>query len=479
MQPFPFQAADVRTLRDNNYTGLQNIEPGGGKTPLSAFAMKDSGSNVNLVVAPLNTHANAWGKTIPAILGHEARAIGNGSKDQRRALFDFEMGYPGTYLITPQLFTRMDISDWRADMAIVDEIHMLNKPKSKGQEQLDALAQRSGMRMALSGTPARRAFERNWSNMRFVWPYLNRRGEVAYDNHFVWMRDRMVSEDIFTGLDQYGRPKTAKKWLAEAEPGRLFSEAPCVIQHFRRDQCCHFHPEGFLPLEEPQVIEHVVSLHSKQKKAINELETQYLAWLDENPLVAELTITQQQRIRQVCLAVPTLTFTEDEDGEVKTEVNFESDAVSPFADEVEAILEKLPENEPVVIYLESQRYARVLTERLNKSGYSAAEFSGKTVKERSGYLERFGKDIQVIVGVISAIGTGTDGIQNVSNTEIWIERSVDDTANEQSESRQDRLGAKGQVQRYVIRDDLGYAEGRLNDQLTKRLAIQKSTRKAV
>lgn len=488
MKPYPFQRKDLDTLRANDYTALVNIEPGGGKTPLSTFAINESGSAVTLIVAPLNTHKSAWIKTSEQVLDEPARVIGNSNKRLKQAFLDFEMGFPGTYLISPQLFTRANIEDWRADLVIVDEIHNINKPKGKGQQQLDRLAQRSGARLALSGTPARRDFTRNWSNMRFEWPELYERGQVAHDNFYLWCRDRMIGEEVYTNQRDFnGRPKKVTQWLAEENPGQLYNEAPCVIQHFRRRECCEFHPNGFLDVEEPQRIERVIELHPKQKKAINSMETKYLAWLNDNPLIAELTITQQQRIRQFCLGVPTVTYTteevEDDLGFVeeveKVHVDFAPGCESPFLDEVLNILGNLDDGEPVVVYLESQKFAREVTRRLNEAGYVAEEYSGKTTKTREDALARFGKDVQVIVGVITAIGTGTDGLQHISNTEIWIERSVDDTQNEQTENRQDRLGVKAQVQRYVITDDLGYADGRMSDQIEKRIRINESNRRMV
>lgn len=443
------------------------------------FAAHESGAKQILIIAPLGTHESAWGRTVRAVTGQEVRPVGNTKKAEKEALTDLKLGYPGYYIITPQLFTRSDIDDWTPDMAIVDEVHMLGKAHKKGQEKLEQLGQQVPMKLALSGTPSRRAFERNWAIMRFLWPERNGRGEIAYINHYMWQKERMTSEIIYTNQrDQWGQPKKATKWLNEAEPGRLYSEAPCVLQHFRRERCCEFHPEGFLEFDEPNVIERTVELHPKQKKAIKEMETQYLAWLGDNPMIADLTLTQKQRIRQLCLGVPSITYERDEDGEEKAVVDFKTDCESPFADEVEKILGDLDENEPVVVYLESQKFARVLTERLNQNGWKAAEYSGKTTKNRDEYLNRFGRDIQVLVLVISAGGTGLDGLQEKSNTEIWVEHSVDDTNNEQAQARQDRLGAKKQVQRYIINDDMGYSEGQLSSQLTKRVAINKSNRKA-
>lgn len=198
-----------------------------------------------------------------------------------------------------------------------------------------------------------------------------------------------------------------------------------------------------------------------------------MTWLDSKPLVTELTITQRQRIRQVCLGVPTLTIGVNDEGDDITTVTFDTDCPSPFYEELTNILEELGD-EPVAVYLESQKFARVITERLNDDGYSAFEYSGKTTKDREENLTKFGTEYRVLVGVISAVGVGTDGIQNVCNNEVWIEQSVDETMNTQTQARTDRLGAKKQVQRFVILDDLGYAAGAMNARLAKALELRKS-----
>ena len=377
--------------------------------------------------------------------------------------------------------------------------HNVSKAGSKGQRKLSQykfgdptpLSKRFTHRLALSGTPFRNSFERAWAIMRFLWPDLNAREQIAYYDYYMWCKARMTSEEVVTGFEwvtypieearvkwiggvkHWGKVTKATKWLRESEPGRLLSEAPCVIRHFRREHCCEFHPNGFLPLDEPTVTERVVELLPAQKKAIRELEDHYMTWLDSKPLVTELTITQRQRIRQVCLGVPTLTIGVNDEGDDITTVTFDTDCPSPFYEELTNILEELGD-EPVAVYLESQKFARVITERLNDDGYSAFEYSGQTTKDREENLTKFGTEYRILVGVISAVGVGTDGIQNVCNNEVWIEQSVDETMNTQTQARTDRLGAKKQVQRFVILDDLGYAAGAMNARLAKALELRKS-----
>lgn len=485
MKPFDFQREDLDTLRKNDYIGLINIQTGGGKTALSVWAAQESGAEQILIVAPQNTHNNAWADTIREITGEEVQVIGNKNKAQKEAMFRFELGYKGWYAVTPQLmgYVKTDISNWTPDMLICDEIHTYNKPGGKTMKRWVQLGMQSKMRLALSGTPARRDFTRMWSNMRFLWGSTHfLRGQVAYDNRWSWLAERVGYEEIYTNQrNPDGTPKKAKKWLNELEPGKLLSEAPCVIQHFRRDNCCRFHPQGFLSHEAPTVIEKVVDLLPAQKRIIRDFENQMMAWLDEHPMIVDLTLTQKLRIRQTCLGVPTLEEyeAEDEFGDptMKQTLTFEEDCESPVTEEILNILDHLDEGEPVVVFLEMQRFAEVLVKKLQKAGYTAAEFSGKTVKEREGYLEGFGKDFQVLVATTASISNGTDSLQRVAQVEIIAQGHVDDTLMEQQSARLDRMGAKGQIERYVLVDDMGYAKGQYSDQLTKRLLINRSTRK--
>src|SRR5699024_563337 len=341
---------------------------------------------------------------------------GRSRKAEKQALLEFEMGFPGIYLVTPQLFTRSDVSQWAGDLVICDEIHMLGKPGAVGQKKLSGyhspaidkpISQRFAMRIALSGTPMRNTFDRMWSVTRFLWPELNKRGEIAAINHYMWKADRMTSAEIVTGFDRdRGERKTAKKWLREREPGRLLSEMPCVVGHYRRERCCEYHPEGFLPLEEPQVITREVELTTPQKKAIQELQDHAITWLEDNPLVSKLPITTLTRIRQLCLGEPTVTWEADEEtGEDIMHVDFDEDCKSPMIDETLSILESLDEGENVVVYMESSKFASVMTERLRNEGYKTMLYSGQVdSRQRNEELRRFGtpEGAQVLVGVLSA-----------------------------------------------------------------------------
>lgn len=514
LTPWEFQKEDLQTLSENNFTGLLALEAGGSKTYIATLAIGESGAETVLILAPQSTHLTAWTPTIHDNLGIKPRIIGNSNKGTKEALFDFELGYPGIYLATPQFAARTDVESWAGDMVIVDEIHSAGATaKSVLQRKLGGyhfsdgqpLSARFKHRLALSGTPMRQNFANLWGINRFLWGQeLYKRGQVAHDNFIIWQSDRMEYEDVVTGFEWYpvtfrefentpkgeykrmidgvphkGRKQTVKQFHSESEPGRLISEMPCVIMHKRRETCCRHHPGGFLPTEKPQIIERTVTLTAKQKKSIREMDAIMMTYIEENPLTANISLTQKQRIRQLAMAEATVeeyeAINSEGEEEIKNRVTYNPDTKSPIIEEIQHILSNLPDNESVAVYTESQKFAEVITHQLNKAGFVAEEYSGVRKADLSG----FGKNYQVLVGVIAAIGTGTDGLQKVCNTEIFADQPISLTAFEQTTARTDRLGAKGRVQRYIIHDDERISQGRMEDLWANKAMVAKSMTRVV
>ncbi len=199
-----------------------------------------------------------------------------------------------------------------------------------------------------------------------------------------------------------------------------------------------------------------------------------MTWLEENPLVVDIPLTKAIRVRQFTLGVPTVTYDEEDNAEV----TFAEDCVSPVYNRLEEFLTDEVPDENVVVFVDSQKFAAVVTARLNKAGISAFEFSGATRKTRMADAEQFGSKYRVVVGVLAAIAEGLDLLQYNSRTDVWLSRSTDETLNEQAAGRLDRNGQRTQVFRLILEDDLGLSAGRYSEAVEKRLALNRSLRKA-
>ena len=214
----------------------------------------------------------------------------------------------------------------------------------------------------------------------------------------------------------------------------------------------------------------VVQLSPQQKKIYKKLEKDLVVWLGDNPLVTEVPITTRVRLRQITLGVPVI----NDEGTV----TFEEDCASSKLDEMFEIMNDLPDGEPLLILTHSQKFAHVATARLNARGISAFEWSGaKSQKLRDEALEQFKHGgLQAIVGVISAIGEGTDGLQTRCSTMIWLSKDDNRLLNEQAAGRLDRRGQKSSVLSFDIIAEETYDEGQLSRLVEQQLKMNASLR---
>jgi hypothetical protein len=482
--PYEWQQSDVDYVLDSGGLGFIVADPGAGKT-IEATEIGEQGDfGTRLVIAPKGTHERVWRKDImrqypDAIV----RAI-DGSEAGKDAMNALEWGEPGWYLMSPQIMTRWKVGDaaLRPDLAIVDEAHQVATRGSKSLEQL--LKVKAGHRIVMSGTMVRNKVENFWGLLRWVYPMLDGPTELADVNYERWVTEYMrIESDRFD-------PK-GYKIVGEKKSGRIASEIPCYVQHFKRAECCWWHPEGFLAnLPAPVEIDRVVELLPEQKSVMQRMEKDYIVWLEDRsveerggarrPIVAKLPLVARTRLRQMTLAVPTIVGEHiNDEGNLVVDLDFAPDAKSPKFDDMVEVWNQV--QEPLVAATTSQKFARYAVNRLNRMGIRAFEWSGAvTQKRRDEALQMFeagGYDI--VVGVTSAVGTGIDGLQLASGVLYSLETDDDLTNEIQLESRLDRRGQKREtgVLHYRAMAEGSLDFGIVSNQLRRRLALNASLQK--
>jgi hypothetical protein len=477
LTPYDWQQDDINRLLDHDATGFVVAETGAGKSLIATEVGIESGVDTRLVIAPQGTHKRVW---LQGIANQDPGAVVrriDGSAKGKDAMNALEWGEPGWYVMTPQLFTRWDLptADVRPDFTIVDEAHLLSNRQAQGSKVLRRL--KSGHRIVMSGTMVRNKVENFWPLLRWVYPDMNGERALADSNY-----ERWVLEWMATKWDRFA-PRNYVV-VGERFPGRIAETVPCYVQHFKRAECCFYHPEGFLEgLPEPVQITETVTLLPEQKRLIARMEKDYIAWLEDTAngdvraAVASLPIVARTRLRQMTLAVPS--FLPGSDG--LPEIDYAPDAASPKYEALLDIVARVAE--PVVAATSSQKYARYVTNRLQRDGLRAFEWSGAVSQRvRDEALEEFRRGgYDVVVGVTEAIGTGIDGLQDASGVLVSLERSDDLTANIQLEGRLDRRGQarEGGVLHYEIVAEDSMDEGIISRQLERRLDINRSLRRRI
>jgi SNF2 family DNA or RNA helicase len=413
---------------------------------------KGLGTAVNLVIAPKGTHKRAWEKTILRQIPDASVKYVNSSKKGKESFTQLESGVAGWYLISPEFFRMFHWAGIEPDLAIFDEIHRASNRKSRTAKMLHTL--KAKRRIGMSGTLAGNRVEGFWSILRWVYP------DVAGRSFWAWAGTYCeIKNDYWAG----------KVVTVEKKPGLIISQLPCYIRHLKREHCCDFHQEG-MDADLPTLVtmERLVSLSAEQKKLYKKMEKDLFVFLDENPLIAEVPVATRIRLRQITLGTPSIS----PDGQVY----FEDDCKSTKIDELFSIIGDHPDGEPMLILTHSQRFAEVVTNRLAGKGFSAFEWSGKfSQSQRDEALTRFiAGEIQFIVAVISAIGEGTDGLQERASVMVWLSKDDNRLLNEQAMGRLDRRGQKRSVISYEILAEDTYDEGQLSKLIMDQIEMNRS-----
>lgn len=518
---YDYQEADVQAFLRHNATGVLAAETGAGKTVIAAATAIRSGARTTLIVAPQGTHRKVWDFTFRGGerdgefvegLAPDARVRQINSKPEgKAAMADLEWGEPGVYLMTPQLFTLWKPEHLRPDLMMVDEAHLLGNRESAGGKLLMKFSGYAGSRITMSGTLYRNRFENGWTFMRFLWPERSDMRDISDISVNRWI-------DTYCATEYDHWAPGNRKVVGELNPGALADLAPCWRQHFKRAECCEFHPEGFLhDVPEPIVIRETVELTVGQRTAIKQMQQDYLSYLDlateewlrlpplerkKKALVTKMPIVRETRLSQMTLAMPSLIprpakegadckmvdvdgrpFRQavDDRGIPLWDVVFAPDAESPKLDKLIEIWRNV--NEPIVAATNSQKYAELVVNRLNAKKIRAFEWSGSySQAERDAALERFeAGQIDIMVGVTSAIGTGIDGLQHVSGVLVSLNKDRDMANEVQLEGRLDRRGQKRLegVVHYEIIAEGSQDEGIIDEQLARRLKLNRSLRREV
>lgn len=426
------EKAIAQILRDKRT--LVKGGTGAGKTLVGVEAMLRAGTKINLIVAPINTYTG-WAKTLlrqskgeHVLRFIDARKAG---KEAHEALASSE---PGFYFVGTERMRTQTWYRWDLDFIVHDECHRATNRKSANFQRLDTM--RSEYKLALSATPFGNKVEGAWAIARWLWP-------KQIDESF-W---RWGSEYLMEEKDEY----SYKKFLGERNPGAVWSSFPSAVKM----------PSVYT--DKPAIHEIEVELSATQRKHYKELERDAITFLEEHPLATDLPSVKYIRLLEILLATPSIKQDwirkQDPDtgiwetvwGDV---VYFEDDAKSSKADALLDLLSDLYAEKPtpVLVYTHSKKFATFLTKRLQSKGYEARQFiGGMSREERNWKLSEFGKQFDIMVCTIQAISEGTDGLQDVAHTEVWMSVSDNRILNTQCQGRLSRQGQTELVNRYVVR----------------------------
>jgi len=413
---------------------------GTGKTLMAVEVAKKIEADTILVVGPLNTFWGWWDTIQRQNDYKQTISKINSTKEGRAAYENLKAGKPGWYFVGREYFRTKEWFKIIPDMVIIDECHFAQNRASKSFKVLKTL--KAGYKLSLSGTPSGNKFDGFWAVSRYLWNDTN----VVDKSYWKWVEKfAKTAYSPFAGVEVQG----------EKIPGNFVKSLPCYIR--------------LEPNHNLEVVQETryVDLVPAQRRIYDKFERDLVVFLEDNPMIAEVPIAARIRLRQITLAVPSI-------GE-NDEIFFADDAVSTKFKALQEILDDIPD-EPVLILTDSQKYAKIVAQRL---GNQAFEWSGQAsqVKREEAKTAFLNSELQYIVAVIPAIAEGVDGLQDVCSTIVWLSHSDNNLMNQQVVDRIRRRGQKQVVKIYDILARDTYDEGQLSNLVERQLQMNATLRK--
>lgn len=429
---YEFQTEDVLKLAKQRACLIAS-EMGTGKT-LEAIAIdkirfnhehkKDPKAYLpTLIIAPLNTKSSWLDKLEKQCPDVTVTVLDRKNRDafvqsiMRRDSDIYWMHWDALRLMID------DLSKFKFNHIIADEVHRIANRKAQVTRALKKL--KTNYKLGLSGTASGDKPEQLWSVLNWLWPQY-------YTSFWRFRNHYCVIEAVQRGTATYTQVvgvKNQQSLKAEMDPW--------YIRHLKRERCCEHHPQGvmsYLPDKEYMTV--WVDLSPKQKKLYEQMRKNMVAWVGEHedsPLTASVVVAQMTRLSQMALATPEI----NADGVVTlTLPSTKFDAVREIVTD--------DDERSFVVYTSSRKFANIMTAEFNRLKIPARSLTGETKDRDRATLVKDFQDhkFRILVAVIEAAAEGIDGLQEVCDTAIFVDRSWKTLKNHQAEDRLDREGQK-------------------------------------
>jgi hypothetical protein len=316
------------------------------------------------------------------------------------------------------------------DLLISDEAHRHSNQKAKALKTIETIPALA--KIALSGTFFGNKFENAWALTLWLWTKKIIGAKGVFEAKWC-VKVPVMSKD---GMRQIRTPGgfPVSKIMGEREPGEFVKTLPCYV----------FIATPIGPVPAPEIVK--VELGPEQARQYREMEHQSLTWIPtasgvkREPLVADLPITQRQRLRTAALAAMTLIPGADE--ESSDSITFAVNCKSTTLDAAYKVLHR-PSwvGKKVLILTHSKPFAEEVARRIGQKYRVGLKTGGVSSAhwdiDKASFMRPVSEtdSVQYLVAVISAVGTAMDGLQANCAKVLWLSEDENNTNNMQGANR--------------------------------------------
>lgn len=411
---------------------LNSSALGRGKSVMAIELGLRLGHEVNLVVAPLHTF-DGWERTLQTQTDGELsfKRI-NSKKEGTQNNLKLFLGEPGWYFVGREFMLGLSWTRPKLGYVVWDESHVTQNRESRSFTKAKEFKNAEYVHF-MSATWFGSNFSGAWAPVVALWPeWMKENGWLSNNGKGFWNWAQRWAKIQFS-------PFSGQEVAGELVEGEWVKALPCHVS-LESTQSEPLYQEIRVPLTPAQAKQH------------KQMQTDALIWLGENPMVAELPMTQHLRLMQIALG--TIDVEELADGTER--VTFPEDSKSSKFDALKGFLSDIP-NEKVLILTASAKYARLVAARLGKDAFAwtgeANEHQRAAAKKA--FIEG---DLKYIVATQASIGEGVDGLQQVSHIIVRLRKSDQILLDTQTVGR---LNRRGQEKRVLVYDFV--AEDTLED----------------
>lgn len=397
-----------------------------------------------LVVAPINTF-ESWEQKLDEQAPHLTHTtIDRKNRDWFIAdIYNLKydvyiMHWAAVRLIQPQL----EADGIHFSVVIGDEIHYISNRDSQMARSFKKL--KTFRKYAASGTASGSVPWNLWSTLNWLYP-------TYFNDYWKFVFKYAVSE----GEQDAEGNGSYRKFVGVKNTAVLHHiMEPWYIKHLKKTKCCDNHPEGVMPyLPDKNYEKLYVDLNDEQRRIYNEMFAKMVAWVGEQrdtPMIAKLAVTKLARLMQITLATPVVTTKEVwkvREGVRERELQEEVNLILPSS-KMDAAFEIISGNEDsIIVFTSSKKGAYLFSKYLSERNVSCEVLSGDTPKDQRATMQRRFRngEFRIFIAVIAAAAEGMDGLQDVCNTAIFLNRSLSAYKNIQAEDRLHRGGQHNNV----------------------------------
>ena len=444
----PFQQEDVNKF-SNIKSSLCGSEMGTGKTHIAidliAQWKKSSKVLPVLIITPKNVFSS-WEDKIKAQSNFTYTTLNPSDRNsfvdamfKKSSLTDiYIMHWEALRLMPDEFFTVPFLG------VVADEVH---KASNRTVAMTKALKKiKTVFKLGMSGTATGDKPENLWSILHWLYP-------KQFTSYWSFRARYCVEEIGFAGQAKY-RTIVGYKRLDELH--QIIS--PFYIRHLKREKCCEYHPNGVMDWLPEKVYDEIrVDLLPQQRRIYNEMKDRMVSWLGDNrdvPLTAPIVIAQLTRLGQMTLGTPEIdiasTAKKAKRNGAEHAIKFPEVSLKAPSSKIDALKEFVLDHpeKSFVVFTSSKKAAYLTKKELTSASVTAEVLSGDTPdKIRETMKADFAtKKFRIFIGVIEAVAEGVDGLQLVTDTAIFLDRSWRTIKNKQAEDRLHRGGQKNTVQ---------------------------------